>query len=167
MSTEGGDDRPQRPHQADRQACGHDHPQMDRANASRRSVCHVVLGVDGKTRATQAVPLQVLTCVISHIGRQRSDQQLGGSRSLVGSTCGERLVDSHLVVAHSGDVLRASAVLHHDRGRRPALAGLHRPSDGRHWAGHRQRSLVSTSQFESTPRRRCGSGSIALPARAT
>jgi hypothetical protein len=122
MSTVGGDDRPQRPHQADRQACGHDHPQMDRANATRRSVCHVVLGVDGKTSATQAVRLQVLTCVIAHIGRQRSDQQLGGSRSLVGSTSGERLVDSHLVAAHSGDVLRASAVLHHDRGRRPVLA---------------------------------------------
>ena len=60
---------------------------------------------------------------------------------------GERLVDSHLVAAYRGDVLGDSAVLHHDRARRPSLrAGLWRPSDGRTWAGHRRSSLRSQNR---------------------
>ena len=66
--------------------------------------------------------LEVLPCEVGHAGRQRHDEQLDRTRSLVSSTIGQRLIDSDLVAAHSRDVLRAGAVLHCDSGRRPVLA---------------------------------------------
>ena len=64
-----GDDRVQWLHHSCRQACGHDHSQLDRRNASRRSVCLAVLGVDGQACAAQAVTVEVSPCVIGHAGR--------------------------------------------------------------------------------------------------
>jgi hypothetical protein len=64
-----GDDRVQWVQHSCRQACGHGHPQLDRGNASWRSVCLAVLGMDGQTCAAQAVTLEVSPCLIGHTGR--------------------------------------------------------------------------------------------------
>jgi hypothetical protein len=67
-------------HRSDRQAGGHDQPQMDRGNASRRPVWLAVFGVYGQARTSRAVAREVLPCEIGHTGRQGDDEQLNGTR---------------------------------------------------------------------------------------